>query len=121
MNTKFKLNKHPHNVVEFVGIVETVSDVDADRPDFNYCPQFNVCAQIIDDVTHKTYVIDLLEFMNTYSPATTGADNALSVFTKLMDKEDETYRENICTLHSGSTNADSGSNQEILEDSKQVD
>lgn len=121
MNTKFKLNKHPHSVVEFVGIVETVSDVDADRPDFNYCPQFNVCAQIIDDVTHKTYVIDLLEFMNTYSPFTTGADNAISVLKKLMDDEDETYRENIYTLHSGSTDANSGNDQEILEDSKKVE
>lgn len=117
MNNRFK-NKKTGREVRYEFPVKLVEDVGGDKPTSAYLEQIGDCIMVWDDIAKQHVVVNLLEFMNTYEPSTKPTDDAILTLEKLINIDNEEHTENIRTLHSGSTDSDSGSNTEVLEDSK---
>lgn len=123
MNREF-VNKKTKKRVTYSGPVQYITDKGLYDPEFSfgvYFPEQTWCVQLYDSEKDVFFITPLIEFINAYEPVTKPTEDTLQVLNKIFDTEDENYKENICTLHSRSTNTDSGTNKEVLENSKQMD
>ena len=69
---------------------------------------------LLQDVNSKTanrsagkhITMPMLEFLNTFIPRDKATTDAVDTFDKLLNKDDEGYKKDICTLHSGESETD---------------
>jgi hypothetical protein len=76
------------------GIIFTTTDTDI---------QTCILCKGCDD--NNYYAIPILQFLNYYEPAAGAITEAMNVVEKLKTYEDEGYKKDICTLHSGEPEA----------------
>ena len=107
MNVYFK-NKKTGDIVRYFGPIQHVSDDNAEREGWNYCPIYEWCVQLYNHDKGDVFVTSLLEFINTYEPADKAVTDVINAFDSILNKENEGNKEDICALHSGEPETDCG-------------